>query len=231
MNEITVLYDNRAGDGVRPGWGFAAAIRTPGALVLFDTGADKLVLEQNAAALGVDLDAVTALALSHEHCDHVGALSSAVHRGLHLYVPAAFAKRYASAGSAGVALHRVKRPTDIVPGVRSTGQISGPVPEQALLVDSSDGPALVTGCAHSGILRVARRAIRLAGGRLGLVVGGFHLFRQKPEDLERTVRELAALPIARLAPCHCTGEKGIAALKEAFAERFVEVVAGTRIPL
>ena len=37
---ITILYDNHAEDGLRPGWGFSAFIRTEGAVVVFDAGAD-----------------------------------------------------------------------------------------------------------------------------------------------------------------------------------------------
>ena len=151
MTDITILYDNQASGELRPGWGFSAFIRTDGATIMLDTGADKLVLEHNAKQLGVNLESVAALALSHDHCDHVGAVSSVLHKGLHLYVPQAFARRFRHVRRSGIDLHAVKAPTDVVPGVRSIGQMGREIPEQALLIDGIDGPVLIAGCGQVGI--------------------------------------------------------------------------------
>jgi len=231
-SEVTILYDNRADERLRPGWGFAAFIRTQGAVVMLDTGADKLVLEHNARELECDLEIVTALALSHEHCDHMGAVSSVFHKGLHLYVPAALGKRFARVRRQGVEMTAVKHPTEIVPGVRSIGQLGQRrIPEQALLIDGSEGPVLITGCAHPGIVGMARRAIELAGRPLALLLGGFHLLRKKEDEIGREIDHLIKLDIGRIAPCHCTGEKAISAMRNAFGERFLDVRAGSRIAL
>jgi len=231
-SEITVLYDNHANHGLRPGWGFAAFIRTEGAVVMLDTGADKLVLEHNAQKLDCDLEIVTALALSHDHCDHMGAVSSVFHKGLHLYVPAALGKRFSRVRRQGIEMTAVKHPTEIVPSVRSIGQLGQRrIPEQALLIDGSEGPALITGCAHPGIVGMARRATDLAGRPLSLVLGGFHLLRKKEDEIGRDIDQLIKLDVKRIAPCHCTGEKAISAMRDAFGERFLDVCAGSRIPL
>ena len=55
MTEIVVLYDNRATGDLRPSFGFSVFIRTEGATVMLDTGADKMVLEHNAERLGISL--------------------------------------------------------------------------------------------------------------------------------------------------------------------------------
>ena len=229
---ITILYDNHADPGLRPGWGFAAFVRTEGAVVMLDTGADKLVLEHNARQLGCDLEIVTALALSHDHCDHVGAISSVIHKGLHLYVPAAFAKRYAETRKQGMEWTAVSRPTEIVPGVRSIGQLGKRrIPEQALLIDGSEGPILLTGCAHPGIVQMAEQATQLAGRPLSLVVGGFHLFRKEEREVRRIVDSLLKLDIQRVAPCHCTGDKAIGTMRDMLGDRFLDAHAGTHIAL
>jgi 7,8-dihydropterin-6-yl-methyl-4-(beta-D-ribofuranosyl)aminobenzene 5'-phosphate synthase len=229
---VTILYDNRADGGLRPGWGFAAFIRTEGAVVMLDTGADKLVLEHNARELGCDLDVVTALALSHEHCDHIGAISSVLHKGLHLYVPAAVAKRFAGVHRQGIEITPVKGPTEIVPGVRSIGQLGRRrIPEQALLVDGNEGPVLLTGCAHPGIADMVRRATDIVGRSLSMVLGGFHLLRKEDGEVRRTVEGLLKLDVGRIAPCHCTGEKAIDAMREVFKERFLDIRVGSRIAL
>ena len=229
MTEITILYDNLASGDLRPGWGFSAFICTEGAAVLFDTGADKLVLEHNASQLGISLESVTALALSHNHCDHLGAITSVLHQGLHLYVPQSFARQFDYVRNAGMNLHPVKAPTDIVPGLRSTGQRGREIPEQALLIDAIDGPVLVTGCAHMGIGKLVKRATELAGNPMDLVLGGFHLFDHKDEEIERVVHQLMDLGVRSLGPCHCTGNRGMRAFRKAWGDRFVDVSVGQRI--
>jgi len=231
MAEIRVLYDNHADDALRPGWGFSAFVRTEGAVVLFDAGADKLVLEHNAAAAGCNLDIVTAFVLSHDHCDHMGAISSVIHEGLRVYVPAAVRRRFGRSGSRDPVVVGVKRPIDIVPGVRSIGQHGRQIPEQAILVESDGGPVLITGCAHPGIVKLARHATDLAGRPLSLVMGGFHLLRKKAPETRRTAEDLRKLEIQRIAPCHCTGDEAIATLREVFADGFVDIRAGSSIPL
>jgi len=229
MTDITILYDNRASGELRPGWGFSAFIRTDGATAMLDTGADKLVLEHNARHLGVNLESVAALALSHDHCDHIGALSSVLHQGLHLYVPQAFARRFDRVQRSGINLHKVKAATDIVPGVRSIGQMGREIPEQALLIDGVDGPVLVTGCAHMGIGKLAKRATELAGAPMSLVLGGFHLFNHKGDDIERVIAQLTDLGVQRIGACHCTGEDAIAAIREAWGEGFLDISVGARV--
>lgn len=69
---ITVLAENTA---QRPGLGaqhgLCVLVERGGRALLFDTGASGLFLE-NAKALGADLTAVCAAALSHNHYDHTG---------------------------------------------------------------------------------------------------------------------------------------------------------------
>ncbi len=231
MTEITVLYDNRASTGLRPGWGFSALVRTEGATAMLDVGADKLILEHNASKLGVHLESVVALALSHDHCDHIGAISSVLHRGLHLYVPRAFARRFHRVGKSGVALHRVSAPTEIMPGIRSIGQMGRDIPEQALLIEGANGPVLLTGCAHMGIAKLVARATKLAGSPMALVLGGFHLFRAKTEDIDHVIAQLTDLGVRGIAACHCTGEEAMDALKDAWGEQFIDIVVGSRIQL
>ena len=231
MTEIVVLYDNRAMSDLRPGFGFSTFIRTEGAIVMLDTGADKMVLEHNAERLGVSLESVSALVLSHDHCDHMGAMRSVFHPGLHFYVPQAVAKRFARIRRSGIDLHMVKGPVDIVPGVRSIGQMGRKIPEQALLLDGADGPVLITGCAHMGIAKLVKRATDLAGVPMALVLGGFHLFREKKEAIDCVIADLLELSIGRIGPCHCTGGAAIATIREVFGDDYIEMGVGTRIEI
>jgi len=229
MSEIRILYENRANEGLIAGWGFAASVRIGETRILFDVGADKMVLEHNAEAVGVDLESTDVLVLSHEHCDHLGAVSAAFHKGLRVYVPHAFARRFRFSTSSGMMSYPVKKPIEIAPGIMSIGQHGRKIPEQAILVHGKDGPVLVTGCAHPGIVKLARKATELAGKPLHLALGGFHLFRDEEDQVRTIARELTELGVQRIAPCHCTGEKAMLVLKETFADRFTEIRAGSTI--
>ena len=233
MGQITVIYDNRiARDDLYPGWGFSALVELGGTRLLFDTGADKIVLEHNAAALGVDLETTDYLFLSHEHCDHVGAISSALHKGLTVVYPDSFSsgfkKRIADERLDGIP---VNSPVEFHPGLRSTGGLGKGIVEQSLIVEGEDGPILITGCAHPGIVNIARVATELAGGPLRLVIGGFHLLAKSEAEVQMIAAQLKDLGIRQLGPCHCTGERAIAILAEEFKGAFVPVKAGTRIPI
>ena len=102
--------------------------------------------------------------------------------------------------------------------------------DQALIVETEEGPVVVLGCAHAGLINTLLYAKELVGGRcLGGVIGGTHLVDADPVRLERTVDALKQFDIGRIAPCHCTGFRGQVALWESFGERFVLNMAGDRL--
>jgi len=129
VERILILYDNRSHrETLRPGWGFSALIERGGKVVLFDVGADVLVLERNAKALDVDLKATDALVLSHEHCDHIGAISAALHRSQDVFYPASFSSQFEKEiwdeGKSPLWTPRpVTDPVEIAPGIHSTGEL------------------------------------------------------------------------------------------------------------
>jgi 7,8-dihydropterin-6-yl-methyl-4-(beta-D-ribofuranosyl)aminobenzene 5'-phosphate synthase len=72
---ITILSTMLADAGIGE-WGFAALVEVDGHRILFDTGARPDTVKQNAHELGIDLDSVRDVVLSHNHNDHVGGLLS-----------------------------------------------------------------------------------------------------------------------------------------------------------
>jgi 7,8-dihydropterin-6-yl-methyl-4-(beta-D-ribofuranosyl)aminobenzene 5'-phosphate synthase len=232
-NKITIIYDNRSSqEDVRPGWGFSAFIEYNGIHLLFDTGADKIVLESNAAALGVDLQSADYLFFSHEHCDHVGAASSALRQELKVVYPISFPQWLKDKISAAKAKSiEVSGPVEFSPGLLSTGELGTSMKEQSLIIKTNRGPVLITGCAHPGIVNIAQVATDIAKEPLQLVLGGFHLGAKSSEEVHKITAQLHDLKVKQVGPCHCTGDSAIDILQEAFGERGLEVIAGSEINL
>ncbi len=68
-SSITLLVDNKAGEGLECVHGFAAWIKIRDRRILFDTG-QKGVILKNAERLGINLADAEVLVLSHGHDDH-----------------------------------------------------------------------------------------------------------------------------------------------------------------
>lgn len=231
VTRILILYDNRTErSDLIPGWGFSAFIELGAQRVLFDAGADKLVLEHNANILGVDLESTDALILSHEHCDHVGAITSALHPKAAVYYPSSFPAAFRKTVEANKAIpHPVEGSTSILPGLSTTGVLGDRIKEQGLFLEGERGAALVTGCAHPGIVEMARAATGRVARPLHLLLGGFHLLGKKKGNVREIAAELKEIGVERIAPCHCTGERAMAVLEETFGPSYVAVNLGSEI--
>ncbi len=79
--QCTILVDNCCTKlGLMAEWGYAVHLQTPSGGVLLDTGGQGHILLSNADALGVPLEEVRAIVLSHGHFDHVGGVFDALTR-------------------------------------------------------------------------------------------------------------------------------------------------------
>ena len=175
---ITVVNDNNAyRPSLETAWRFACLVETPSGTVLFDTGGDGAVLLANMAKLGVDTKAIDVIVLSHFHGDHVDELTASLNTGITppVYEPAAFPAPLKARVHSGTELVEVSGPVDVLPGVRTTGEMGTEIVEQALVVESAEGLVVITGCAHPGVVTMVDRAIQNDTNQVALVVGGFHL--------------------------------------------------------
>ena len=71
--KITIVYDNQADEGLKPGWGFSCLIETK-EKILFDTGDSGENLIYNLRQLNIQPESVVAVVISHNHWDHTGGL-------------------------------------------------------------------------------------------------------------------------------------------------------------
>ena len=100
---ITVLYDAFGPpSSLVKDWGFAALVEYRGRRVLFDTGNNAGIFEQNTKELGIDLTRLDAVVISHRHGDHTSGLTHLlkVNPGVRIYTPqeGAFFKGQAPSG-------------------------------------------------------------------------------------------------------------------------------------
>lgn len=139
---VTVLVENSVHvGGVRAEHGLAVLVRAEGGKLLFDTGQSELAVE-NARKMGLSLEGLDAVVLSHGHYDHVGGLDAvrqvAPQARLFLH-PAALAPKYtanADGSSREIGMPSSTRdsiekweavktaePTEVIPGCFVTGLI------------------------------------------------------------------------------------------------------------
>jgi 7,8-dihydropterin-6-yl-methyl-4-(beta-D-ribofuranosyl)aminobenzene 5'-phosphate synthase len=104
--------------------------------------------------------------------------------------------------------------------------------ELSLVAVLPEGLAVVTGCAHRGIVNIVESA-RLAfpGAPIKALVGGFHLVDAPEEELSRIGEGLAALEPGAVYCSHCTGLRGFSALSSALPSKVAWLSCGMRISL
>ncbi len=211
---ITVLYNNDAMDGFEPDWGFACVL-DGGERLLFDIGAKPDILAGNMKAAGVDPKTIGKVVLSHDHWDHADGLPHVceANPAVTVYVLPSFRTEVKEMVVPPGRLVEVVGPQEIVPGVFTTGPVTGGVrDEQALVAEVEGGVLLVTGCAHPGVDALMDRASER--GPIVGIVGGFHGF----SDLDR----LEGVPF--LGACHCTQHQ--AEIADRFPDAYRKIEAG-----
>ncbi len=216
---LTIVYDNNAHDaGLRTEWGFACLVETGQDTVLFDTGGKGDILLDNMAKLGIDPQEIEAVVLSHDHGDHTDGLQALLDTGAKptVYVLASFPLSFKNEVRAHTELVEVKAPLEIAPGIYTTGRVGTRIPEQALVIEASEGPVVLTGCAHPGIVEMVRRARQVVDRDPALVMGGFHLAKTSKSQIEAIIDKLRQLGVRQVAPCHCTGDQARRLFSEAF---------------
>jgi len=93
--------------------------------------------------------------------------------------------------------------------------------DQALVVKTAKGLVVILGCAHHGMINTLLHARKITGEeRIHAVVGGTHLFRAGPDQLQQTIAALEEFNVAHIGVSHCTGMPASMALMQHFKDRF-----------
>lgn len=171
--------------------GVSYLVRADGFNVLLDVGLNRhgehpSPLLRNMSVLGVDVDELDAVFITHPHLDHLGGLEHQRNHsfslsgeevnlgGIPAYVPCPLR-------SATAECLISYAPRKIAPGVVTTGVIPrqlfffGYTPEQSLAVRvEGKGVVLIIGCGHPTLQRIIERAEMLFDEPLYGVIGGLH---------------------------------------------------------
>lgn len=237
---LQILFDNLPGaPGTRALWGFAALIEHGPAQarqrLLFDTGSNGRVLLNNMAALGVVPTGIDQLFLSHGHWDHIGGLDSILEFNPHMQciVHAGFSRHLLQdlhdLGADCLVID--EQPLNFAPGLHSTGLITSEPPEHALVVETAQGAAVISGCAHPGMSALVAQANGFLSKPAHWAIGGFHLMYADEAAIETEIQTLRDLGISMVLATHCTGEAAIAAFARAFGTQAHPGGAGARLCL
>ena len=130
--------------------------------------------------------------------------------------------------------------TEIAPGVWITGPVPRPHPEknypqhkasvvqlngetvhdtipesQSLVVVTSDGPVVVSGCGHAGLINTLEYIqAKISDQSPQAAIGGFHLFAATDETLEWTGQALGKMKLGHFLGSHCTGFECVYRVRE-----------------
>jgi 7,8-dihydropterin-6-yl-methyl-4-(beta-D-ribofuranosyl)aminobenzene 5'-phosphate synthase len=208
--------------------------------ILFDTGQTNVIIK-NSKKLGVNLNEIEKIFISHGHYDHVGGLKylkDIINAPIFIHKDAIIPKfsgtRFAGAPfdwntlkSRLIFLENDKLIDNIY--------ILNSVPTCENLIDKkffkngkhdlfSDeinliiNNVLFTGCAHRGIENILKKAMEIQ--KIRFVIGGFHLINASIERIQKIINLFKTYDVS-VIPLHCTGGKAISLMKKELGNKCI----------
>lgn len=222
--KITILVENTTAlinsKHCASEWGFSTFIETQQGKFLFDVGHSDIYWK-NAQNLGIDLNVVDSIFLSHRHWDHVCGL-----RHHKFSSPKKLLTHPDTVKHAPVEIrdiirndfeyHSISGVKEFADGCFFLGEIPLMVPwekglhegehlkdDSALAFKIKNGAIVLTGCSHSGISNICEYAKKVTGQSLHAVVGGFHLVEDDVESINGTIQYFKSEKPRFICPMHC----------------------------
>ncbi len=252
--EILPLYEGTASQpDLQSGLGVSYLIKTDTTTILLDVGNNPNAvspspLEQNMTELGVSIDQIDVIIISHGHFDHRG--------GQHWQSQGTFS----IAGDAQIPLGNrpiyvpegmtypgsnpivTKSALKIAEGVGTTGSIPFIYPfpawlaipqgvEEALAINVKDqGIILITGCGHMGLNSLVAHAEALFQKPIAGVIGGLHEGNSNAQKLQPEIQFLQTLSLKVIAVSpHDSFAPALSAFQQAFPNAYQTVEVGRAI--
>jgi 7,8-dihydropterin-6-yl-methyl-4-(beta-D-ribofuranosyl)aminobenzene 5'-phosphate synthase len=233
--DLTVVYDNNPyNEQLETRWGFSCLVEGLEKTILFDVGGEGSVLLSNMRKLEIDPEDVDVVVLSHIHGDHIGGITDFLLRNpnVTVYMPESFPQSIKKVVTGtGAALVEVGESVQICGNAYSTGEMGSWIKEQSLVIKSSRGLLIITGCAHPGIVEIVKKAKAILSSDAYLVLGGFHLCWMNVRQVKNVISGIQREKVEKVAPCHCSGDLAREQFQKAYGKDFILVGAGKRIKI
>lgn len=222
--KITILNENnsRIDNYLLAEPAFSALIECDDRKILFDTGYSNVFIK-NAETIGIDLDNITDIVISHGHNDHTGGLQYYQPKSKNINFiahPNIFEKKIDADGASYgcpvtkeelgnyFSLKLTKSPYYITENLIFLGEVennaSEDIDDSALVYIKKDKIFILTGCSHAGIVNIINYAkkVTVINNVYG-ILGGFHLINIPEKSIEKLGDFFKEENIEFLAPCHC----------------------------
>ena len=230
--------------------GLSIMVDAGGERTLFDAGMRGNYLLHNMDILEADPNSVDRVVISHMHREHTGGLPAFLERRnekidvmmprenadaegtkfLGIFKRAGMPKMEADASSKMNAV-TISGWTKLSDSLFITGNVSdGGVAENSLVLMTKNGPVLICGCCHHGIVRTMEFVKERTGKKVTAVVGGLHLVGMKRKEVHEIADALKDNGPPSMYLNHCTGVSQRTYLREKLGLNGVkEFYAGTEI--
>lgn len=87
--------------------------------------------------------------------------------------------------------------------------------DMSLIIETSKGLVVISGCGHAGIINIADQAISETGEeRVVAAIGGFHLFEADDDTLQWTASQFRRIGLTYFIAAHCTGVEATFRLRQ-----------------
>ncbi len=230
--DIKILFDSkRSNNKFFIGWGISFFIDNK---ILFDTGEKAEPLLHNMRELGINIDDIETIVISHDHFDHTGGLWAILEKkpNMRVYICPNFSQDFKKKAMS-LECHLIMADSfmEIDNGIYTTGEITGKfgiykIPEQSLVLKTKKGLTILTGCAHPGIINILEYVNANLNDSPYLVMGGFHLLDEPVKNIVFVVQKFIKLGVKQVAPSHCTGEDATNIFKASYGNNFMDIKVG-----
>lgn len=106
------------------------------------------------------------------------------------------------------------------------------LPELSLSISTEDGEALIVGCSHSSVQKIANETKDYTNKPINLIYGGYHMLPYDRNEINIVASKLKNnFNVKKLAPTHCTGHLAFKILKDTFGDDYCFAGLGETIKI